>query len=606
MGSVPFLGLAPALIITPWLLARQACKTDSLSEAIGAWGLLAIGLNSGVPIALHLLGQPITGATLTGAHALLALPVLLLTLLRPRRFIPAPDPSHRPLYLLAAVFAVITIPVTPMAGIDTYKWADLASVVAVEHRIAWWIHPLSPFGFTPRSYSSAQPLILASFQLLAPVGMGGGFYLVSLVFGATGLFGAWRLARAVFARPDAAVVFAGLYTLAPVFMRYHYWPTGRGLVMALLPFFILSLLRLNRLAGVAGCAGTALLLGLAHKAGLVAVAVLPAGFAGAALAGLCLRPLTGSGRLGRLAVGLGCLAPSVAVGLLLAGGAPELAYRLVTRFGLLLPLGLLALVPGTGLGPATPGLPAFILGAGALAAIPLAAPSDMYGALLALPFAAFAATAGWDTLISWLPPRRRRPGEERFPTTRGPRNRPGPRELAGRVLFILALVQAVIIVVNQAQDSPSWSLVRAARFLNLHDPLGPYRIEAPGRARARLQGYLTGCPRFTVTGGAAAPTLLPPPSGVGPVAARIRHWTGYLRGAFVVPDAGTDWYGPGGKVYYVTVEGQGVCPADARLLYQDGGIAVFEAAPLNPHPHSSPGSSSALPRPARSFPTLCL
>ena len=192
--------------------------------------------------------------------------------------------------------------------------------------------------------------------------------------------------------------------------------------------------------------------------------------------------------------------------------------------------------------------------AGLSVTIILSCTADMYGALLALPFIAFAATAGF----AWIDGK-------------------WPRAVTGRTTIALTLVAALAIVINQALDSPDESVYRAAQFLEQHDPRGPYRIEAPGKVRAQMQAYVSGCPRFTVTSGTKTQLTLPvPPRWAGTLQQNARHWIDYLRTSLDVSGASTDWYGAGDKVYYVTVGNEGIKPPQSRLIFTHGKVSVFD------------------------------
>lgn len=530
-----------ALVLTPWLLARRLAPTTHPMAILACWGAIMVGLNILIPVALHLTRTPITANSLSGAHLIAALAAIVVSRLGPAK---ALDPLPRHVLPCAILFAVLVIPVTHIAGIDTYKWQDLAGNLAVEGRISWYIHPLSLLGFTPRSYSSAQPLVLATIEMLGHTGVDWGFYILSLAFGLTGLAGAWVLGRRLLGSGQLATWFAFLYVFAPVFMRYNYWATGRGLLLALLPLYLLLLLRLSSspnlksaICNLHSFLFLSLLLALAHKAGFIGVLFIPVLF----LASPVVRIL--KGRWGLL---LG-LTLSLGIGLLVAGGdAVTLVYRLLTRFGWLMPLAAIGLYAA----PArftTPAARAML--AGTFSTLVLSCTPEMYGALLALPFVAFLATTGLEAL-----PSRRIPG----------------------LVLILTILTALVIVANQAKDSPDESVYQAALFLEKHDPKGPYRIEAPGRTRARMQAYVSGCPRFTMNPGSGEdPVIAKPPGWTGHPARDARLWIGYLRNMLGLRGASTDWYGHDSRVYYVTVGNEGNAPPGAPVIFTHGPVKVY-------------------------------
>jgi hypothetical protein len=569
-----------AIAVTPWLVSRIILPRQSLIVTLAGWGVAMTAMNVGVPIILHLLTIAITADSLAWSHMLLAGIVGVGFAVGKRCGLVGVlhGSSDRLLLVSAILFAVFVIPFSHIAGVDTYKWQDLAGNVAVEQRISWFIHPLSLFGYTPRSYSSAQPLILATIQMLGHTGVDWGFYILSVACGMAGLSGAWVLGRHLFKSDTAATWFGILYVFSPVFMRYNYWATGRGLMLALLPVYLLILLKLGEffahnwraaLCRVLLLLGhdkawpssglqqvdldrhrwvsfllllpawltLSLLLAMAHKAGLVGVILIPVLFIVSPILVLL------RGRWGLIAATLLALSAGL---LLVEGNLLTLTYRLLTRFGWLLPLFILALISV----PERFAVKSFraMLAAG-LAALVLSCTPEMYGAMLALPFMAFVAAIGLEKLSV----------------------RPYGR-------LVLILIPALAIVINQTRDSPGESLYRAACFIEKKNPRGPFRIEAPGAARRQIQAYVSGCPRFTVQAD-PKPTieLNRPPLWTGSPIHDAQAWTHYFRLLFKLSGASTDWYGTGNKVYYVTVDREGSVPPQAKRLFQDRNVEVFES-----------------------------
>ena len=174
----------------------------------------------------------------------------------------------------------------------------------------------------------------------------------------------------------------------------------------------------------------------------------------------------------------------------------------------------------------------------------------------ALPFVAYAAVCGFTVWES---------------------ENPLPRIKPASSLFAMTLLASLAILINQAMDSPSHSLYRAALFLERYDPKGPFRIEAPGRARTQMQAYVSGCPRFTVEAGDTATMgLRPPPGWSGHPQRDARSWIDYLRVMLELRGASTDWYGGGTKVYVFTVDGKGTIPPKGKLLFKDGSVELYE------------------------------
>ncbi len=537
--------LLVALVVNPILLARLTLRRASWVLTLAGVGPWAIALNLLVPLGLHLAGQPIVQGSLAAVHGALAVVLLIATSAGPQPapfWPPAARPAWRAVGPLFLLYAVLVLPVTPIAGIDTYKWQDLASNVAVERAIPWLVHPASLLGFTPRAYPLAQPLVLASIQILGQTGVDWGFYLVSLLVGFTAITGAYALGRRLVDTGDHAWWLAFLYGFAPLLMRYGYWATGRGFVLALLPLFICLLVEARALP-LLGAGLLAALLALSHKAGLVAALALPLAVAASPL----LAPVRS-----RRAVQIVLLVAAGAAGLLLAPGPAAWAIRAVSRFAWLMPLAVLGWVATDWA--ETRGRRAVL--AATLLTIPLLAADEPYGALLAAPFVAAAAAAGVAVLAH-----------------RGPL---AHRAYLRPCLMGLVLLAAAVVLVRQASDSPSRAVWRAARFLDAHDPLGPFRIEAPGRVRTQMQAYVAGCPRFNVNVPPdAGLTVHRPPPLTGDRRTDLRQWTRWFRTALEVADTETAWYGGATNVYYVVVNAQGDAPPDARPIYSRDGVTIL-------------------------------
>lgn len=555
MSYLSTLALFFAVALNPWGVVRHLVPRADMTFSLALWGPVLVTLNILIPIGLHLSGIPISRLSLSATHLTLAGGLVALTLFRRLPLIPAGRNSVMRLAFPMLAFMIITLPFTHIAGIDTYKWQDLATAVQVEHNIPWLIHPASLLGFTPRSYPSAQPLLLATIQILGGTGVDWGFYILSILAGAMGLGGVYALGRRLFAADTPALWFALLYVFSPVFMRYNYWTTGRGLLMGLLPLFLLSLLSFPRLSAIAGWLVMIPLLGMAHKAGSVAAILIPLAFA--------LSPLLAQLRMRATPLIL-VLSAYVAGSLLSGTSVSGLSLRLGTRLAGLIPLSLAGWI-GVSIrpqgSPAT--LPVWLakpawcaMLAGGLATLPLVFADDMYGALIALPFVAFAGTVGLQWIIDSLPPA----GTALILTTTA----------------VMTFVPAIMIVAHQAADSPSKHVYQAAQFLERHDPRGPFRIEAPGRARAQMQAYVSGCPRFTVTTTDASRLIVhAPPPRSGNWHHDIGTWVHYLRGSLDLAGSSTDWYGGAERIYHVTIGEDGVVPQDQPLLFKSGNVAVF-------------------------------
>lgn len=543
-----------ALIVTPALLSLMLSGNVRTAYCLATMGPCAIALNTVIPLALHLAGIPITQPSLASSH--IGLLVVLMGIAAIRWRISSPTSTRaafcnvarrigiagHPIGPLLLLYALCVIPFTYIAGIDTYKWQDLASGVAVERTIPWLVHPASLFGFTPRAYPSAQPLVLASIQILGNIGVDWGFYLISLLTGFTAITGAYALGERLYDDTDRAWWLAFLYGFSPLLMRYGYWATGRGFLLALLPFFVVLLLDARRPRALVPAAAMGVLLALSHKAGLVAVVLIPMA--------VVLSPLVTRCRGWRCASLI--VIASASAGLLLAPGPAAWMFRVVSRFAWLFPLALLGLCAE----PWADTREKRALFAAALLTMPLAFADDPYGALLAAPFMASAAVAG----VAGM--------RHRWPGMSAARLRAG---LAG-----LVLLAAGVVIARQAMDSPSPAVYRAARFLEAYDPLGPYRIDAPGRARTRMQAYVSGCPRFQVaTPEEVRLSFTAPPPLTGCLRSDVSAWTRWFRTWADVSEAETTWYGRSPRVYYVRIDAAGTAPPNARVIYDRDGVAIL-------------------------------
>ena len=576
------LALLPAVLLTPYLLVRLLVPSLGLTASGAITGAVSFMLNALVPLLLHLLRVPIHAPSLAASHWTIFLVVCIAHAAKtawhrrvgsmpPRCDDRASDHGSWDgtlICLLAIAFALLVFPITHLAGIDTYKWQDLATAVRVEQAIPWLVHPLSLFGFTPRSYPSIQPLTLASIQILGRLGVDGGYYVMSLLSGLTGLFAALWLGEILFSARVPTMLFVFFYVFSPVFMRYNHWATGRGVFVALLPLFLIACIRLPHLKAMLALPILAAMLCLTHKAGIVAVPLilvaLPFGW---------MLPRRDVQLLRILLV-----IPFAAAAFLLAGhgllsSAREVVLKSVTRFGWYIPAAALAILCAREWW----SRPAWrLLFFPALLAFPLAFYKEMYGALVALPFVCHATTVAMaGAMDRW------------------------PRRQAAllRAAVLLGAAAALAIVVNRSLAATPRDVWRAAMFLERYDPFGPFRIDASEMARTQVQAYCSGCPRFTVQPAdtSAAIVLRPPPPLHGPPRAVAQAWIDYLRHALAAGETGVDWYGANPRLYWLVIDGAGSRPG-GHLLYRTGNVELY-APVAQPDP---PRAAAASPRWRRS------
>jgi hypothetical protein len=550
------IALLTALVFTPWMLSRLILGNRDSTCHFLLWGPLLVGLNGILPVLLQVAHTPITPFSLAVGHlsafaALLALMSILKT-----RWLPTTTDLDLQWIALAGLMAVILLPLTHLAGIDTYKWQDLATAVAVERTIPWLTHPLAAFGFAPRSYPSAYPLLLATIQMLGGTGVDWGFYVISTLTAWIALGTSWALARTLWPLRRQAVLFCLFYLLAPVFIRYTHWATGRGLFMAIFPGFLWFCLGTSRgIRRWTGLVGTGLLLLLSHKVSLVAVPLsllLLAGFK-------FLNPPRS--RIWLLILGAGILVLGwlfTGADLSLTGSLRPLRY-LGVRFGI---LGLL-FIPGILSLRQHPATPADrFLFWGLVLTLPLACAKEMYGALPALPFVAWSAVRGYGSGTA-LPNRL--------------------RSILQVGVFVGLALGAGAIILERSLNAMPRNLYDAAQFLEQIDPRGPFRIEAPGMARRQIQAYVSGCPRFTSPSpGKPQASIQPLPPFKGSLRTLYPEAIHYLRHWIVMDMDDFAWYGDHPRVYYFQIDGVGVIPASSSLLYEKNGIRLFGPVPDKP------------------------
>ncbi|NQU41624.1 MAG: hypothetical protein HQ523_16895 [Lentisphaerae bacterium] len=548
------LAVPTALVLNPWLLVRCLLPRAKRDMALATMGLTIFLLNFTAPCLLHLFHIPIDQPHLAIFHFLLLLVLAISLGLAGRSLLPQGvlPPSPQP-WLLCLLLAILVFPFTHMAGIDTYKWQDLATNVAVEQNIPWLVHPLALAGFAPRSYPSLHPLLQASMGILGQTGVDAAFWLTSIAIGFTAIFTMMLLASLFSSDPSRQVGLAAMYVLSPVFMRYVHWGTGRGVYLALLPLFVWGLLNLRHLSGWCVTVVTALALILAHKAGIPTI--------------MLLLPAMGMGLL--LPTRRSWTAPllitlCLAVGLLLspryglhgpAGHLLGFVMKDVLRLGWMGPF----LVAGIFLYPASWNRPSIARPclAALLATFPLAHHKEMYGAMLALPFVCLAA---WRPLLQLI------------------ENAPRFRTVILKTAAILTVAGGLVIVIQRSIQATPARVYEAAMFIEQTNPIGPFRIVSSQRHGIHIQGYVSGCPRFSVhmAESNAQAFALPPLQMDGPLRARASRAIDYLRGFLNPPGVSADWYGGAKTVYHIILDDESLPPSRSRLIYSQDGVTIFE------------------------------
>jgi hypothetical protein len=191
----------------------------------------------------------------------------------------------------------------------------------------------------------------------------------------------------------------------------------------------------------------------------------------------------------------------------------------------------------------------------ALLTFPLAFHREMYGALIALPFVAATTADG----LFW-----------------GLRRHAALAAWLRAAALILTLAGALAVIAHRSLNATPAAVWRAALFIEDLDPQGPFRIVAPEPARAQMQAYVSGCPRFNVSGSPDARVVVRRPPGFGgPLRQQFQAWVNYMRAMVAVAETGTDWYGHKPRVYHVIVSGDGSRPPQGRLLYRREGVEIY-------------------------------
>ena len=537
-----------ALLINPLLLARCTARSadrERLPLVVALWALMLQPL---LALVLHFARIPIAPLPLVVGHGLVAAVGVGGLKVTGRAWLPAGGEWPKAQLWTLAVLAVLVFPFTHIAGIDPYKWADLATTVAADQRITWLVHPMSLLGFTARSYPSLHPLLMGTIRALGATNVEAAFYLTSLVVCAVGVTGAAYLARRLdMARWDVGL-FALFYTLSPTFIRYVHWGTGRGAFLAVLPIFVAALLDLPRLRSWGLALLTGLLLMLSHKTGSIAVPAL-----------LLLRLFAVTYPRSHAKVCVCLLVLSFAASVLFAPAryiAPPLGlvagwlrYDLA-RFGWISPVLLLAVVmrPRELFRPSESSFMWLSL----LVIFPAAHHMEMYPALIILPFITYAGLTAFRAMQPRLP---------------------GTEELQLRVVLALTLCAAFAIVLQRSIESMPHRVYLASRHIEKIDPDGPFEIVSPWRSH--VQGMVTGAPRFTVTPGADNSTSLRPPPPFTPNPRQfIYSWVAYLR-SMIKTSEKAEFYGNPHARYHVYPDTASP-PAQADLIYDHNRVRIYK------------------------------
>lgn len=565
--------IAPVLLILFFVIAVLSGRVIGRQQnpvcamAVGGGGLTALSIC--IMVALHGLEVPITTSIMLPIYIGVC-SILIIANFITTRNLPWLIPAEITRIILPgmALFAIIIFPYTHFTGIDTYKWQDLATAINIEQNIPWLVHPLSLLGFTPRSYPSAQPIMLATIQIIGNLGIDAGFAVLSLLIATLGCASAYLFGLRTFKKTNTAAIYALLYIFTPVFTRYTHWATGRGLFMALYPLLLAALIgnwrpevrgrmsRALRTMLYALCLLLiALLLALSHKVGfIIAIIAIPLYMGGFLVPKRSNRPAIIISLLPFAALALLIVSPAM-LPVPFGNGIGIIRFS-ITRFGILMPLALLGLIAPKNLLAATRWRHLYPL---MLLSIPLAFEPHMYGAMVATPMITIAATEG----IIWIIGHTKFPAENRILTS---------------AFCIIIFSFSLTTIIHRSRIATPANVYHAAQFLEKYDPSGPFVINAPGRARTQIQAYVSGCPRFNVTAATNfSIKVSPPPSIKGNPRKILQKWTAYMRGFMTVPEITTDWYGKNPRQYYVIVNNEGTHPLSATQIYNKDDIQIYLA-----------------------------
>lgn len=547
-------------ILPSWLLAE--CFVDDEVQQDAFQAILLVVISSAPALLLHVLGIPIQRLSLALCQSVIC--ILAIACYGTMRRRPSIPRSYLFLFGLIPA-AVLIFPYTNFTGIDTYKWQDLATAIRLEQHIPWLIHPVGLFGFLPRSYPSLQPVILANTQILANLGVDGGFRIFSLLVLWVG-FMTSRCWFASFTNRTHATICAFVYVTAPVFVRYSHWATGRGLFLALFPALLYLLT--HRGAWLSKNSSGSLYskwilwflalilisfaLVMSHKVAWVALLLI--------LFSSCLARWFPRNRMIKTGAIFFCLviATLIANRMFFASVPGKLAgmlWSIATRFSWLFPAALIAwLVPHTPLYQKSP-FSRWAL----LLCIPLALDPQMYGALIALPLiVAYAVPLAIDLLM-----------HERI--------RPY-RSIVIAILITMFLLPSIVVVISRSVRAIPDDIKTAAIFLDQHDPTGPSRVHAPGLLRNHIQAYVSGCPRFTLSGNPKMTFRLPSPPDTPLALSRdnVFTWTAWLRNIIAIEGLQVSWYGDNPTHYIFVTQGGNKAPQTGTCIYDSETVKIYQ------------------------------
>ncbi len=136
-------------------------------------------------------------------------------------------------------------------GADTTFIHTLADNIVQNGRALWIVHPLSYFGLYALSYPSAMPFFFASGDVVTGLPVEGVVLIFCWIVAFVGAWSGFLAARAIRRDDGFALLVATLFALAPFFVKDTFWiASTRGFIVALLPVFILLLIRTLKTRGL--------------------------------------------------------------------------------------------------------------------------------------------------------------------------------------------------------------------------------------------------------------------------------------------------------------------------------------------------------------------
>jgi hypothetical protein len=154
--------------------------------------------------------------------------------------------KHAILILLALLLVIsLRLPITSHElGQDSYSMHFMAQSILDEGHAKWVIHPMSVIGVYNYSYPSGAVYLLSITSSLIGINIEWTIFILSIIFGIIGFFGAYLLASEIKNTFFFKFITALLFATLPLSIKFTSWTySTRGLFIMLVPFFIWSLIK---------------------------------------------------------------------------------------------------------------------------------------------------------------------------------------------------------------------------------------------------------------------------------------------------------------------------------------------------------------------------